>query len=47
MFSTTANPTTRENIANVYSSKTLLALIPLELKLEMTPTTLPGQNVKH
>lgn len=47
MFSTTANPTTRENIANVYSSKTLLALIPLELKLEMTPTTLPGQNAKH
>ncbi|EOD43617.1 putative dna mismatch repair protein pms1 protein [Neofusicoccum parvum UCRNP2] len=39
VFSTKPNPTTRENIANVYGAKTLLALIPLDLTLEMTPTT--------
>ncbi|KAF2135854.1 uncharacterized protein K452DRAFT_354206 [Aplosporella prunicola CBS 121167] len=39
VFSTKANPTTRENIANVYGAKTLAALIPLDLDLEMTPTS--------
>lgn len=47
VFSTKANPTTRENIANVYGAKTLLALIPLDLTLEMTPTTIGTQSAKN
>ncbi|GME23793.1 DNA mismatch repair protein [Neofusicoccum parvum] len=47
VFSTKPNPTTRENIANVYGAKTLLALIPLDLTLEMTPTTVGTQNAKN
>lgn len=39
VFSTNANRTTRENIANVYGAKTLSALIPLDLKLEFEPST--------
>ncbi|KAF1811635.1 DNA mismatch repair protein MutL [Eremomyces bilateralis CBS 781.70] len=35
VFSTKSNPTTRENIANIYGAKTLLALVPLDLQLEM------------
>lgn len=35
VFSTKANPTTRENIANVYGVKTLYALIPLDLDLQL------------
>ncbi|OJD32163.1 dna mismatch repair protein [Diplodia corticola] len=46
VFSTKANPTTRENIANVYGAKTLTALIPLDLKLEMAPTTIGTQSAK-
>lgn len=38
VFSTKANPTTKENIANVYGAKTLLALIPLDLELEFEPS---------
>ncbi|KAL1884545.1 ATP-binding mismatch repair protein [Paecilomyces lecythidis] len=38
VFTTKANPTTKENIANVYGAKTLLALIPLELELEFEPS---------
>ncbi|CAI7614098.1 unnamed protein product [Penicillium pancosmium] len=38
VFSTNANRTTRENIANVYGAKTLSALIPLDLKLEFEPS---------
>jgi DNA mismatch repair protein PMS2 len=34
VFATKANPTTKENIANIYGAKTLLALIPLDLDLE-------------
>ncbi|KAF2193215.1 DNA mismatch repair protein MutL [Zopfia rhizophila CBS 207.26] len=34
-FSTNSNPNTKENIANVYGAKTLLMLIPLNLKFEM------------
>ncbi|KAL4803494.1 hypothetical protein BDV18DRAFT_41666 [Aspergillus unguis] len=34
VFTTNGNASTRENIANVYGAKTLLALIPLELELE-------------
>ncbi|KAL1956899.1 hypothetical protein VTO42DRAFT_6646 [Malbranchea cinnamomea] len=38
VFSTKSNATTRENISNIYGAKTLLALIPLELKLEFEPS---------
>ncbi|KAJ5089719.1 hypothetical protein N7532_008403 [Penicillium argentinense] len=38
VFSTNGNPTTRENIANVYGAKTLSALIPLDLELEFEPS---------
>lgn len=38
VFSTKANPTTRENIANVYGAKTLAALVPLNLDLNFQPT---------
>ncbi|KAF2789904.1 DNA mismatch repair protein MutL [Melanomma pulvis-pyrius CBS 109.77] len=41
-FSTNHNPNTKENIANVYGTKTLLALIPLNLKFEMEASTRPG-----
>jgi DNA mismatch repair protein PMS2 len=34
VFATRGNPTTKENIANVYGAKTLSALVPLELQLE-------------
>ncbi|KAJ5084021.1 hypothetical protein NUU61_008600 [Penicillium alfredii] len=38
VFSTNANRTTKENIANVYGAKTLSALIPLDLELEFEPS---------
>ncbi|KAE8355275.1 serine incorporator-domain-containing protein [Aspergillus coremiiformis] len=37
VFSTNGNQRTKENIANVYGTKTLLALIPLDLTLEFEP----------
>ncbi|KAF2837187.1 DNA mismatch repair protein MutL [Patellaria atrata CBS 101060] len=37
VFSTKANTTTKENISQVYGAKTVLALVPLDLKLEMNP----------
>lgn len=40
-FSTKANPTTKENISNVYGAKTILALLQLDLELEMQPTVGP------
>lgn len=39
LFSTKGNPTTRENIINVFGVKTISALVPLDLKLELIPTT--------
>ena len=45
-FSTKSNPSTKENIANVYGAKTLLALIPLDLKFEMDSTMRPTQGAK-
>ncbi|KAI6894742.1 DNA mismatch repair protein MutL, partial [Hortaea werneckii] len=42
VFSTKANTTTKENIVNVFGSKALLALIRLDLKLEMQPSEGPG-----
>ncbi|KAF1949549.1 DNA mismatch repair protein MutL [Byssothecium circinans] len=41
-FSTNNNPNTKENIANVYGTKTLLALIPLNLEFKMDPSNRPG-----
>lgn len=38
-FSTKSNGTTKENIANVFGAKTLPAIIPLDLDLELQPTT--------
>ncbi|KAA8895381.1 hypothetical protein FN846DRAFT_970047 [Sphaerosporella brunnea] len=42
VFATKGNPTTRENISNVFGSKTLAALVPLDLQFEMRPTKQPG-----
>lgn len=44
VFATRGNKTTRENIANVFGAKTLSALIPLDLKLELEPTSGPSQR---
>ncbi|KYG41522.1 hypothetical protein M433DRAFT_75659 [Acidomyces richmondensis BFW] len=38
VFSTRGNSTTKENIVNVFGAKTLLALIKLDLHLEMEPS---------
>ncbi|KAL8382547.1 hypothetical protein RB595_006363 [Gaeumannomyces hyphopodioides] len=42
LFSTKGNPTTRENIVNVFGAKTLSALITMDLELELEPTTSRG-----
>lgn len=39
LFSTKGNPTTRENIINIFGAKSMTAIVPLELKLELQPTT--------
>lgn len=44
VFATRGNKTTRENIANVFGAKTLGALIPLDLKLELEPTSRPSRR---
>ncbi|KAI9645633.1 ATP-binding mismatch repair protein [Ciborinia camelliae] len=44
VFSTKGNPTTRENIVNVFGAKTLTQLIPLDLRLELEPTSGPSQR---
>lgn len=44
IFSTKGNQSTRENIANVFGAKTLTALVPLDLKLELELTR--GLNQK-
>ncbi|KPM35570.1 hypothetical protein AK830_g11004 [Neonectria ditissima] len=38
LFSTRGNPTTRENIINIFGAKTMTVLVPLDLKLEMEPS---------
>ncbi|KAI9799544.1 MAG: hypothetical protein M1825_004470 [Sarcosagium campestre] len=43
-FATKSNPTTRENIANVFGAKTLTALVPLNLSLELQPSNVPSQR---
>jgi DNA mismatch repair protein PMS2 len=40
LFSTKGNATTRDNIINIFGAKTMAALVPLELSLEMQPSTL-------
>ncbi|CEL00573.1 Putative DNA mismatch repair protein [Aspergillus calidoustus] len=45
VFTTNANQTTKENIANVYGAKTLLALIPLDLELEFEPSAAGRRTV--
>jgi DNA mismatch repair protein PMS2 len=44
LFSTKGNQTTRENIINVFGAKTLAALVPLDLDLELEPTSAPSQR---
>ncbi|KAK2612879.1 ATP-binding mismatch repair protein [Conoideocrella luteorostrata] len=39
LFSTKGNPTTRENIINIFGSKAMSALVSLDLLLEMHPST--------
>jgi len=46
MFSTKGNPTTRDNIINIFGVKTANALITLDLKLELKPTAGPGKKGK-
>ncbi|OTA00150.1 hypothetical protein A9Z42_0046330 [Trichoderma parareesei] len=38
LFSTKGNPSTRDNIINIFGAKTLAALIPLDLHLELQPS---------
>lgn len=38
LFSTKGNQTTKDNIINIFGAKTMAALVPLDLKLEMKPT---------
>ncbi|KXS94680.1 hypothetical protein AC578_10082 [Pseudocercospora eumusae] len=44
VFSTKSNTTTKENIANVFGAKTLLALVRLDLHLEMAPGMGPASQ---
>jgi DNA mismatch repair protein PMS2 len=44
LFSTKGNYTTRENIVNVFGAKTLIALVPLDLTLELEPSSGPNQK---
>ncbi|KFY10972.1 hypothetical protein V491_07395 [Pseudogymnoascus sp. VKM F-3775] len=44
VFATKGNPTTRENISNVFGAKTLVALVPLDLNLELEPSSGPSQR---
>ncbi|KAF7559452.1 hypothetical protein G7046_g4695 [Stylonectria norvegica] len=46
LFSTKGNLTTRDNIINIFGAKTMTSLVPLELKLEMRPSTV-GQGPQH
>ncbi|KAK5139924.1 hypothetical protein LTR04_003263, partial [Oleoguttula sp. CCFEE 6159] len=47
VFSTKSNSTTKENIANVYGAKTLLALAKLDLTFEMQPGARPTQGARN
>ncbi|KAF1823351.1 DNA mismatch repair protein MutL [Dissoconium aciculare CBS 342.82] len=39
LFTTKNNPSTRENIINIFGAKTLSALVPLDLGFDMEPST--------
>jgi DNA mismatch repair protein PMS2 len=41
LFSTKGNPTTRENIINVFGAKTINALVALDLQLDLQPSNSP------
>lgn len=45
VFATKGNPTTRENIANVYGAKALPGLVNLDLKFDMKPTRLMQSGI--
>ncbi|KAK1641231.1 DNA mismatch repair protein MutL [Colletotrichum phormii] len=42
LFSTKGNPTTRENLVNIFGAKTMTVLVKLDLSLQFEPTTKPG-----
>ncbi|TAQ91002.1 hypothetical protein B7494_g595 [Chlorociboria aeruginascens] len=44
LFSTKGNHSTKENIVNVFGAKTLTALVPLDLNLDLEPTSAPSQR---
>ncbi|GAB7359187.1 hypothetical protein MBLNU230_g5254t1 [Neophaeotheca triangularis] len=46
IFSTKSNTTTKENITNVFGAKTLLALVKLDLHLEMSPNQASTQSAR-
>ncbi|OAA69064.1 DNA mismatch repair protein MutL family protein [Cordyceps fumosorosea ARSEF 2679] len=43
LFSTKGNQTTKDNIINIFGAKTMTALVALDLKLEVVPTTSTSQ----
>ncbi|KAM5359404.1 hypothetical protein ACJZ2D_014494 [Fusarium nematophilum] len=47
LFSTRGNATTRENIINIFGAKTMTTLVPLDLNLEMAPSTASQIDPKH
>ena len=47
VFSTKSNQTTRENIANVYGTKALPGLVPLNLEFELQPSTGTQASFAH
>lgn len=51
LFSTKGNLTTRDNIINIFGAKTMTALVPLDLKLQLRPTRgaagISSTNNKH
>ncbi|KAJ0310138.1 ATP-binding mismatch repair protein [Colletotrichum fioriniae] len=42
LFSTKGNPTTRENLVNIFGAKTMTVLVRLDLSLQFEPTARPG-----
>ncbi|KXH56517.1 DNA mismatch repair protein MutL [Colletotrichum salicis] len=42
LFSTKGNPTTRENLVNIFGAKTMTVLVKLDLSLQFEPTAKPG-----
>ncbi|KAL7785951.1 hypothetical protein V8C37DRAFT_392951 [Trichoderma ceciliae] len=46
LFSTKGNPSTRDNIMNIFGAKTLAALIPLDLHLEIKPAGNRSSDVR-